>query len=100
MDNMKELFQVLAIISSISGEYYDLDDIFIGSNPKVFSYSNKLLFEILDLLDDGYTEEEIITMINDSTFDSIKDLSNEQKEYLKKDAKKALKKVLKNRKGE
>ena len=98
MNNIEKLFQVLTITSSISGMDYDLDDILIGSNPKIFSYSNSLLFEILDLLDKGYTEEEIIRLIDNCKFEN--DLNNEEKEYLKKDAKKTLKKVINNRKGE
>ena len=100
MKNIDLLFQTLGIISSISGRSYDLDDIFIGSNPKIFDYSNRLLFEILELLDKGYNEEDIIRMINDCEFNGIDDLNDEEKNYLKNDAKKTLKKIINNRKGE
>lgn len=98
--NNKLLFQILGIVSSISGRSYDLDDIFIGSNPKIFDYSNKLLFEMLDLLEDGYSEEDIIRLINECEFNGINDLNKEEKNYLKSDAKKTLKKIVNNRKGE
>lgn len=98
--NNKLLFQILGIISSISGRSYDLDDILIGSNPKIFDYSNRFLFDILDLLDKGYSEEDIIRLINDCEFNGINDLNNEEKNYLKSDAKKTLKKIINNRKGE
>ena len=100
MNNIELLFQTLGIISSISGREYSLDDLFIGSNPKIIDYSNKLLFEILDLLEDGYSEEDIIRLINECEFNGINDLNDEEKEYLKKDAKKTLKKIVNNRKGE
>ena len=100
MNNIELLFQTLGIISSISGRSYDLDDIFIGSNPKIMSYSNSLLFEILELLDKGYTEENIIRIINECEFNGVNDLNNEKKNYLKSDAKKTLKKIINNRKGE
>ncbi len=100
MDNMNLLFQTLGIISSISGEGYSLDDIFIGSDPKIFDYSNKLLFEIFDLLEDGYSEEDIIRLINECKFDGVNDLDDNEKDYLRNDAKKTLKKIIKNRKGE
>ena len=48
MNNIELLFQTLGIISSISGEEYCLDDILLGSNPKIVDYSNSLLFEIID----------------------------------------------------
>ncbi len=100
MNNIDLLFQTLGIISSISGRGYDLDDIFIGSNPKIFNYSNRFLFEILELLDKGYNEEDIIRMINEYEFNGIDDLNDEEKSYLKNDAKKTLKKIINNRKGE
>lgn len=100
MNNIELLFQTLGIISSISGRSYDLDDILIGSNPKIFNYSNRLLFEIYDLLEDGYSEEDIIRLINDCEFNGIDDLNDEEKNYLKNDAKKTLKKIINNRKGE
>ncbi len=100
MNNIELLFQALGIISSISGNEYSLDDIFIGSNPKIFDYSNRLLFDILDLLDKGYSEEDIIRLINDCEFNGINDLNDEEKNYLKSDAKKTLKKIINNRKGE
>lgn len=100
MNNIELLFQALGIISSISGGGYDLDDIFIGSNPKIFNYSNRFLFEILELLDKGYDEEDIIRMINEYEFNGINDLNDEEKNYLKNDAKKTLKKIINNRKGE
>ena len=100
MKNIDLLFQTLGIISSISGRGYDLDDIFIGSNPKIFDYSNRLLFKILELLDKGYNEEDIIRMINEYEFNGINDLNDEEKNYLKNDAKKTLKKIINNRKGE
>ena len=99
MNKEKLLFQTLGIISSISGGY-SLDDIFIGSNPKIFDYSNKLLFEIFDLLEDGYSEEDIIRLINECKFDGVNDLNDDEKDYLRSDAKKTLKKIINNRKGE
>ena len=100
MNNIELLFQTLGIISSISGEEYSLDDIFIGSNPKIFDYSNKLLFEIFDLLEDGYSEEDIIRLINECKFDGVNDLDDNEKNYLRNDAKKTLKRIINNRKGE
>ena len=99
MNNIELLFQTLGIISSISGRSYDLDDIFIGSNPKIFDYSNSLMFEIIDLLNKGY-KEDIIRVINECEFIGINDLNDEEKSYLKSDAKKTLKKIVNNRKGE
>lgn len=100
MNKEKLLFQTLGIISSISGGGYSLDDIFIGSNPKIFDYSNRLMFEIFELLDKGYTEEDIIGMINECEFNGIDDLNDDEKDYLRSDAKKTLKKIINNRKGE
>lgn len=100
MNNIELLFQTLGIISSVSGEGYSLDDILLGSNPKIFDYSNRLLFEIFDLLEDGYSEEDIIRLINECKFDGVNDLNDDEKDYLRSDAKKTLKKIINNRKGE
>ncbi len=100
MNNIELLFQTLGIISSLSGKEYSLDDIFIGSNPKIFNYSNSLLFEIIDLLDKGYCEEDIVGLINECEFNGINDLDDNEKNYLRNNAKKTLKKIIDNRKGE
>ena len=39
-------------------------------------------------------------MINEYEFNGINDLNDEEKNYLKNDAKKTLKKIINNRKGE
>ena len=57
------------------------------------------MFEIIDLLNKGY-KEDIIRVINECEFIGINDLNDEEKSYLKSDAKKTLKKIVNNRKGE
>ena len=104
MDENKHrlLLETFAIIQSVSGGYsFDsIDDLLMKSNPKVFNYSNSILCEMLNLLEENYSEEDIILGIDNMRLDDIDELSSKEKEYLKKDAKKTLKRIINNRKGE
>ena len=95
------MIKAMALMSAISGANYDIDDIINTIvNPKMKTYSDSLFVEIIELLNDGYSEEEIIKIINDCDFSEAVDLSEEEKEDLRKNAHKTLKRIINIRKRE
>lgn len=91
----------MALISAISGETYDIEDIINTiKNPKMKTYSDSLFVEIIQLLNDGNSEEEIIKKINNCDFGEAIDLSEKEKEDLRQNAHKTLKRIINIRKRE
>lgn len=94
-DNRKLLSRLFALNSALGGD--SLDDIIYMSKDYIRDISISLIFEIRELEEQGYTYEEIFEMINKCDFNEY-NLSDDEKIFLKRDAKKTLKIVYK--KGE
>ena len=94
-DNRKLLSKLFALNSALGGD--SLDDIIYMSKDYIRDISISLIFEIRELEEQGYTYEEIFEMINKCDFNEY-NLSDDEKIFLRRDAKKTLKKVYK--KGE
>lgn len=74
-------------------EYGDtLEDIMMCSlNENIMDIRLSLTLEVIELYEDkGYSYDEIISMIDNINFDKEYNLSDEEKDYLKRDAKKVL----------
>ncbi len=77
----KLLIGTMAIATMFGGPY--ADD-FCYFNDKLLGYSVSLVGEIDELLEAGYTKEEIITFIRESDFTlNDPELTKEDEEYLK-----------------
>ena len=94
-DNRKLLSKLFALNSALGGD--SLDDIIYMSKDYIRDISISLIFEIRELEEQGYTYEEIFEMINKCDFNEY-NLSDDEKIFLRRDAKKTLKIVYK--KGE
>lgn len=83
MDN-KKILNMLLGISGIYGyefAYYDM-----LYNEKLLNYSVKLLLEIEELLDKGYSKEEVMNLIIESDFKKNNEINKEEEKLLKADA--------------
>ena len=87
----KILAQFFAINSLINGSYsQNLEELIYMSNEDVRDLSISLILEIRQLEEEGYTYEEILNLINECDFSKY-DLKDDEKDFLKRDAKKTLK---------
>ena len=74
-----------------------LEDILMYSNEKVSDITFGLTLEIRSLLENGYTEEEILASIEKLIFNKEDNLTEEEEKFIKKDAVKTLKLINKNK---
>ena len=77
-----------------------LEEMIMAMNEKIMSISLGLTFEIRELVDKGYSYEEIYDLIQDIKFNEEDDVSDKELEYIKKDAHKTLKLIIDNREKE
>lgn len=83
MDN-KKILNMLLGISGIYGYEFVYSDMLY--NDKLLNYSVKLLLEIEELLDKGYSKEEVINLIIESDFKKNNEINKEEEKLLKEDA--------------
>jgi len=89
------------VVKPFSKEEYMLEEIIFLNNKKVMDMSIRMILEIRELINEGYLEDEIIEMIENIEFHKEDNFTNEEKEFLKKDAIKSLKRIITNQnKGE
>lgn len=88
MDNQKEIVYLLSLMMGIGGMNNNpYNDFLIFGDVKLLNYSVSLVLEIDDLLEQGYTKEEITELINKSNFcEKDLELSSEEGVILKKHA--------------
>ena len=80
-NDINKLLAIPLALGMINGEYQDY---YMFGNEKLMSYSVSLLIEVDELLESGYTKDEIITMIKESDFcEKDPNLTKEESEYLK-----------------
>ena len=91
-DNRKLLSRLFALNCALGGD--SLEDIIFMSKDYIRDISVSLILEIRNLEEDGHTYEEILELINKCDFSEY-DLSDEEKSFLRRDAKKTLKIVYK-----
>ena len=83
MENKREIYELLSMMMSIgNGNTYT--DYFMFSNEKLMGYSVSLIMEIDELLDKGYSKEDITIIIMECDFmKNDPELINEEAEYLR-----------------
>ena len=96
---------IFGMMMSMNSEYnmfnnLTLDEILIAMDEKIMSITLGLTFEIRELIDKGYTYEQIYNLIQDIKFDDEENISEREAEYIKKDAKKTLKLIMNNKEKE
>lgn len=90
-DELKELFMAFPIVSAIcNASGYSLEEMYYLSDEKIMNQSVQLICEISDLIEQGYTYDEINEAIENTKFEEL-DLNEEEKSFLRRDAKKTLK---------
>lgn len=77
-----------------------LDEMVMAMDEKIMSITLELTFEIRELVDKGYSYEEIYNLIQDIKFNEEDNVSDMELEYIKKDAHKTLKLILNNKEKE
>lgn len=86
------MFDLLLFPTLFGNEYGDsLEDIMYCLNERVRDIRLCLTFEVIELYEDKkYSYDEIIQMIDNIHFDVEDNLTENEKNYLKKDAKRVL----------
>ena len=77
-----------------------LDEMVMAIDEKNMSITLGLTFEIRELIDKGYSYEQIYSLIQGIKFDEEDNVSERELEYIKKDAHKTLKLILNNKEKE
>ena len=77
-----------------------LEEMVMAMDEKIMSITLELTFEIRELIDKGYSYEQIYDLIQDIKFNEEDNVSDRELEYIKKDAHKTLKLILNNREEE
>ena len=96
---------ILGMMMSMNSEYnvfnnLTLDEILIAMDEKIMSITLGLTFEIRELIDKGYSYEQIYNLIQDIKFNEEENVSEREAEYIKKDANKTLKLIMDNKEKE
>ena len=96
---------LFGIIAGINSEYnvfkgLTFDEMVIAMDEKIMSITLGLTFEIRELIDKGYSYEQIYNLIQDIKFNEEDNVSEREIEYIKKDARKTLKLIIDNKEKE
>lgn len=102
MNNLERASYLLGIMLDMNPEFrgLTLSEICMACDEKIMNITLQLTFEIAKLIGEGYSEEEIIGLISNITFDAEDNINEEEANYIKKDANKTLKLMLRNREKE
>ena len=96
---------LFSMIMGINFEYnmlsgFSLDEMLIAIDEKIMNITLGLTFEIRELIDKGYSYEQIYNLIQDIKFNDDENISDKEADYIKKDAKKTLKLIMDNKEKE
>lgn len=96
---------MLGMIMNINSEYnmfsgLTFDEMLMAMDEKIMDITLGLTFEIRELIDEGYSYEEIYNLIQDIKFKEDINISESEAEYIKKDAHKTLKLIMDNKEKE
>ena len=96
------LFGMMMTMNSEYNMFNNLtfDEMIMAMNEKIMNITLGITFEIRELIDKGYSYEQIYNLIQDIKFDSEDNISDREAEYIKKDAKKTLKLIIDNKEKE
>ena len=96
---------VFGMMMSMNSEYnmfnsLSFEEMVMAMDEKIMSITLGLTFEIRELIDKGYSYEQIYNLIQDIKFDDYDNVSDRELEYIKKDAHKTLKLIFNNKEKE
>lgn len=96
------LFGMSLIMSSDYNMFKGLtfDEMLMAIDQKIMNITLGITFEIRELLEQGYTEKEIINLIHNIKFDDEDNINEKEADYIKKDAKKTLRLIINNKEKE
>jgi len=105
MNNNEKIAYLLEAIMSMTSEYnmfYGLtfDEMLMSMDKKIMNITLGIALEIRELLEEGYSESQILELIQNIKFESEDNISEEEANYIKKDAKKTLKLIINNKEKE
>lgn len=105
MDKNGVAAYLFGMMMSMNSEYnmfsgLTFDEMLMAMDEKIMNITLGITFEIRELLDKGYSEEEIIDMIKNIHFDDEENINLEEAEFIKKDAKKTLRLIINNKEKE
>lgn len=72
----------------------------MAMDEKIMNITLGLTFEIRELVEKGYSYEQIYNLIQNIKFDEEDNISDKESLYIKKDAKKTLKLIIDNKEKE
>lgn len=90
MNNKEKIMLETLCLAICESSGYTLEEMWYLSNEKIMNQSVQLICEISDLIEQGYTYDEINEAIENAKFEEL-DLNEEEKSFLRRDAKKILK---------
>lgn len=100
-NNKINIYNLLNIVLSNELSSESPFDFLYYMDDKIMSISMGIICDIHDLIDKGYTEERIINLIENIKFKEEDNLSEEEQNFIKKDAVKTLRLIKRNiNKGE
>ena len=76
------------------------DEMLMAMDHKIMSITLGITFEIRELIDKGYSYEQMLNLIQNIKFNDEDNISEKESEYIKKDAKKTLKLIMNNNEKE
>lgn len=105
MNKFEKEFYAFSMAMLMSSDYnifsgLSFEEMLMAMDHKIMSITLGLTFEIRELLEKGYSEEQIISLIQNIKFDDEDNVSDREAEYIKKDAKKTLKLIINNKEKE
>ena len=105
MNKFEKEFYAFSMAMLMSSDYnmfsgLSFEEMIMAMDHKIMSITLGITFEIRELIEKGYSYEEIYELIQNITFDKEDNVSDREAEYIKKDAKKTLKLIINNKKKE
>ena len=105
MNKFDEEIYLLGMALIMSSDYnmfkgLTFDEMLMAMDQKIMNITLGITFEIRELLEQGYSEDEIIKLIQNIKFDVEDNINDKEAEYIKKDDKKTLKLIMNNKKEE
>lgn len=96
---------VFGMMMNMNSEYnmfndLTFDEMILAMDERIMSITLGLTFEIRELIDNGYSYEQIYDLIQNIKFEEEENISEREAEYIKKDAKKTLKLIINNKEKE
>ena len=105
MNRFEKEFYAFSMAMLMSSEYnifngLSFDEMIMAMDHKIMSITLGLTFEIRELIEKGYSYEQIYELIQNINFDEEDNVSEREAEYIKKDARKTLKLIMNNKEKE